>query len=352
MYGGIYVNKSDKFYLKQGRLELSMLDDENDDSSVVSGQNDQKGADEQFLFEHTKRRRQQRSSGIPKVKVNNDIYNTLHVMGQLLTKNEENSNNGLPIKKPVNTAKVQMIEQLANNVKVQDMTLPPMPSKEKRLQNVSITKADEIHETAVNISLGSSDKCSNMGSEEIASEERKWYKLEKEAELQDSVYDNRDEEVEDQTAKDENINQAQEEIDAIYDKALNELNDGEVFKQEAAINDEERCLEEEAEYDQIKAPIDERYSAEMEKTIQESYENITSHHLEGKQEIEAAKPGSLATNDVEEFQDLKSCQKQVDILVESFFDNRVPQYSFTKELKRHIEKHIKALKEQKTNFSN
>lgn len=350
------MNKSDKFYLKQGKLELSMLDDDDDDDDSFSASK-QKNLDDdsheqidtELLFPHTKRRRDSRVSNSPKVKVSSDIYNTLHVMGQLLTKNDDTTNS-LPVKKPVNAAKVQMIEQLASNVKVQDMTLPPMPSKEERLLNVSITSADEIRETGVDISLFSGGE----KNEEIRAENRNWYKLEKEADLQDAMYDEKGEAVR-ETVQPIETSSEKEAIDHSYVEAFNRLNENVVLDHQLVNEISEQQLEQQQEhtlYEEKAQEADERYSAEMEKTIKESYDSVSTHHIEGKKEIEAVADNRTNGNDVEEFQDSKQCQKDVDRIVESFFDSRVPQYSFTRDLKRHIEKHIRALKEEKTNFTN
>lgn len=95
---------SDKFYLKNGGLELSMLEDEDETPKGTS-----LPKVEVPKLQHTKRRREMKSPEQPKLKVTSEIYNTLQAMSQYLTRSED---------KPVNAAKAQLIEQVASTIKV------------------------------------------------------------------------------------------------------------------------------------------------------------------------------------------------------------------------------------------
>ena len=90
----------------------------------------------------------------------------------------------------------------------------------------------------------------------------------------------------------------------------------------------------------------------MEKVIEQSYEEIAKQSKEKVNMRECLPEEEEETETIREFVDQKHRQQNVDALVESFFNGRVPQYSFTKDLKRHIDKHINGIKERKTNFTN
>lgn len=64
------MNKFDKYYLKQGKLELSMLDE--DDEQI-----------EENEIHHKEDNREPREA---RIKLTDDIYNTLQTMGKFLTK--------------------------------------------------------------------------------------------------------------------------------------------------------------------------------------------------------------------------------------------------------------------------
>lgn len=88
------MNKSDKYYLKCGRLELSMLEDEDDVAEVVQNSN-KNGLLNKLEYKQTKqdekRREQQVAEIQTELKVSEDVYNTLHTMGKFLTGQEEMS---------------------------------------------------------------------------------------------------------------------------------------------------------------------------------------------------------------------------------------------------------------------
>lgn len=99
------MNKFDKYYLKEGKLELSILEEDIEENEYVvdelSSINPQKGRE-------------------PRIKLTEDIYNTLHTMGKLLTKED----NGLeemdealykqillPVKEQLAYQKVQKVQK-------------------------------------------------------------------------------------------------------------------------------------------------------------------------------------------------------------------------------------------------
>lgn len=73
---GETMNKFDKYYLRQGRLELSMLDEDDDkkieEKAILSSEED-----------HGVEARE------PRIRLTDDIYNTLQTMGKFLTEKEE-----------------------------------------------------------------------------------------------------------------------------------------------------------------------------------------------------------------------------------------------------------------------
>lgn len=355
------MNKSDKYYLKQGKLELSMLDDDDDEVFVATNGPAQKKVvnkvEEQRLFEHTKRLRDVKDNKQARVKVSQEIYSTLHTMGQYLTKNDDKEVNSLSAKKPMNAAKAQLIEQLASSVKVQDMTLPPMPSKEERLLSTSITRADEIIEKTVDISLsGKNNKQLQAYDEngEPQEEERKWYKLEKEAERQDDAID----EIEEESEEVEQSDRCRESLSLIEEGLKDDLVEEERLDPNTEREENAEEVESKA-YESVEMistedaiTYDQNYSDEMEKAIEQSYEEIAKQSREKVNIGECLPEEGEEHETISEFIDQKHRQQNIDALVDSFFNERIPQYSFTKDLKRHIDKHINGIKQRKTNFTN
>ena len=115
------MNKSDKYYMKQGKLELSMLDSDDDD---VILQSSEKNEDKRELFsdiefQHTRKIRDRRDSKTIRPQ---DIYSTLQSMGQFLVKSEE-----------ADIAKAQKLAKIGSTLKIEDMELPPR--KEEKVVN-------------------------------------------------------------------------------------------------------------------------------------------------------------------------------------------------------------------------
>lgn len=116
------MNKFDKYYLKKGKLELSILDeDEYGDKSEEAPSSVEKGI---LKVKGIKTKE-------PRVKLTQDIYNVLQTMGEFLTKPESES------EKTVSSAKAQRLEKIASSFKVQQIELPPM------LITSNANKADE-----------------------------------------------------------------------------------------------------------------------------------------------------------------------------------------------------------------
>ncbi|WP_054739000.1 hypothetical protein [Cellulosilyticum ruminicola] len=76
------MNKFDKYYLRQGRLELSMLD-EDDDKKVKEREKAILSLEEDNGVEARE----------PRIRLTDDIYNTLQTMGKFLTEKEEETVN-------------------------------------------------------------------------------------------------------------------------------------------------------------------------------------------------------------------------------------------------------------------
>ena len=109
------MNQSDKYYLKKGKLELSMLDEEEADYVAMPRRNSgQKGIELEHRKGFSKVSRTEQQKPQQTLKVSKEIYNTLHTMGQFLTK----------------------IEPQASS----------MPAKKDCLDSLSISKADQIKE--------------------------------------------------------------------------------------------------------------------------------------------------------------------------------------------------------------
>lgn len=72
------MNKFDKYYLRQGKLELSMLD-EDDDKKVEEKEKTILSSEEDHNVEARE----------PRIRLTDDIYNTLQTMGKFLTEKEE-----------------------------------------------------------------------------------------------------------------------------------------------------------------------------------------------------------------------------------------------------------------------
>ena len=328
------MNKSDKYYLKKGKLELSMLDEDDDfdDYSMKTNTrvNTRTKTMEERLSEldlqHTKRLRGAKktnsSNTISKVKVSKEIYSTLQAMGQYLTKADENGGNSLPVKKPINSAKAQMLEELASRVKVQDISLPPMPSQEERLKNTIITKADEIKEVSEDICLTSVKQEDNQ-SESVTKDCEQPLMAADEVSLYDEEID-----YTDRIAGSTSRVSGHEPIEQMS------LVSNEVIQSKS-----QEVIEEVEDY--IERNV--LYSPDMEKEVEKAYMHL--QELKGMPVTEDEMAAKRIKLPILEYKDEHCIQEEIDHLVESFFDRRVPQYSYIQDLKRHVDKHIKVLEQ-------
>lgn len=265
-----------------------MLEDDEDDDYVEEPSSAMKRRrrelEEQLNLEHTKRRRSINDKQ-SKIKVSKEIYTTLHTMGQYLTNNEEKGLTALPIKKPVNSAKAQLIEQLASTVKVQEIELPPIQRREENLTSTT------------------------------------------------------------------QVNQQEKNSEVIKREIIGTPKDNPIFKQKSRqeINSSRMQNGSMVQSANRKEEMPNRdYNAEMEKKVQMSYQNTYNKRInnrpiapdrqtEFKQE-QRAMP-------VEEFKEHKIKQQEIDHIVEGFFQGRVPQYAFNKDLKQHIDEQIRGIEQ-------
>lgn len=267
------MNKSDKYYLKKGKLELSMLDEGADEYVVESVRNsEQKDLFKDFEFEHTKRfkevHKKTQQKPQPTLKVNKDISYTLHTMGQFLTK-KDSQIGSMPTKKSMNSVKVQKLEQIASSIKVQEIESPFAITKENHLDTLGISKADQIKEVNEPINIQSVQ--SRQGDVEPI------------------------------------------QIEAFSDTRRidwNELQEMAVsldYRSQEAVLPMEECLK----------------MRTME--VEENF-NMLMHQSERESILD---------------------QNNIDNILASFFKPKEPQYAFSRELKKHIEKHIRAINDYK-----
>lgn len=84
------MNKSKGYYLKEGKLELSILDDEEDENRQIVPYRSRRGLLNQYESGRMRRRhKRHRKLSQPTLTVSKDVYNTLHAMGQFLTQKDE-----------------------------------------------------------------------------------------------------------------------------------------------------------------------------------------------------------------------------------------------------------------------
>ncbi len=126
------MSKFDKYYMKQGKLELSMLDEE--DEQIELGEESKSHLkkelfpDFELRFPHTKRLKQNKLSshllGGSKFKIGKDLTETLQNMGQILNKGNSDDANLPNPNKGMNALKVQKLEEIAGTLKVEEVKLP------------------------------------------------------------------------------------------------------------------------------------------------------------------------------------------------------------------------------------
>lgn len=322
------MNKSDKYYLKKGKLELSMLDDEENDYAVESvGKNETKDLFNNLEFEHTKRLREIRKKTQQRpqqaLKVSKDIYNTLHTMGQFLTKMEPQVPN-TPAKKNMNAAKVQKLEQIASSIKVQEIEIPPVINREDRLNSLHISKADQIKEINEAVHIHSADR-DQMEMEATQREVREVFSDTRRidaAELQEMAInlDYRSQEVENEQMAEQ----------------LSEGQDG--LDEEAKVKLDEALKRER----DIEAQIESSYKQVSEMAISNNEAALSMEECLKIRPIDTDNYLNTLANELEERSALD--QDNIDNILASFFQPKEPQYAFSRELKKHIERQIIAIK--------
>jgi len=84
------MNTSKKYYLNEGKLELSILEDYEDEKGQIIQLRSRRNITNQLGLNTTKRQHKKECGLVPpKLKVSKEVYNTLHTMGQFLTQTEE-----------------------------------------------------------------------------------------------------------------------------------------------------------------------------------------------------------------------------------------------------------------------
>lgn len=326
-----------------------MLDeDDNQDVLEPIESSQKKDLFRNLEFEHTKRLREVRQKPQQTLKVSKDIYNTLHTMGQFLTKMDMPQGANIPIKKSMTSAKAQKLEQIASSIRVQEIELPPTVTQEERMSVLSISKADEIKEMNQPIKLPIVEKekvlieqVENLGD----TKKINLAKLEAMAiELEYSRPEVQQEQMEQQiqvSQQEERIN-LEDEVQDFFS-----VNDEGIPK-----SYEEIELEKEERLDGISV-----WENDIEAQIEFSYKQVTQGILQDQDIVMSiedglrmkptegeGEPNSLS-NESEMRRTLD--QNSIDNIVSSFFESKQPQYAFSRELKKHIEKQITAIRNYK-----
>ena len=307
------MNKSDKYYLNKGKLELSMLDDDDDEiEQLNTPKTNPKDVLDQFEFEHTKRLRDKKKNVQPKIKVSKEIYSTLHTMGQYLTKAEEeqkvSENKNLGVKKNVNDAKTQMLEQVASTIKVQEVSLPPVVKRQQPSKDMEITRADDLTATGKDVA--------------IFIDKKQDQKTIQPDEVQSLVT------KENQAIKGEPILMNIEPI---------------ISEEEMAALLQEDLPEENGEADHISEEASDNIMPDDVK-LKDSLESESQDWLQENIQDEMHQEEWCAEN-MEDALNHRTQQSKIDNLLSHFFDSHKPQYGFQKELKQHIEEKIRAIRE-------
>lgn len=267
------MNKSDKYYLKKGKLELSMLDEGEDEYAVGPIRNsEQEDLFKEFEFEHTKRFREihkkTQQKPQPTLEISKDISYTLHTMGQFLTKKDFQIAS-IPTKKSMKLVKVQKLEQNASSINVQEIELPLAITKENHLDTLGISKADQIKEVNEPINIQSVESRKGDG-EPIQIE---------------AFSDTR----------------------RIDRNELQEMAASLDYRSQEAVLPMEECLK-------------------MSTIEGEENFNMLMHRSENNSILD---------------------QNNIDNILASFFKPKAHPYTFSRELKKHIEKHIRAINDYK-----
>lgn len=310
--GEIDMNKFDKYYFKKGKLELSMLEDEEHEDVGDLFKN--KGIEHTKRFAEVSEETQQKLEET--LKMNKDIYNTLHTMGKFLTKIEPQISN-VPSKKSMNLTKAQKLEEIASSIKVQKIELPPVTGKENALNALYISKADQIKGVRETVNIPSIDR-NQMKMESI------------QRQLRETFSDTR------------KIDTTKlEELAITLDYRRQQVKDQQIIK---PLSEEQEKVEEALKNERdIETQIESIYKEASQMAVLNN-EEIMKQCLKIKA-IEIEEPLNRIFNRSE--RDSLVEQENIDKIVSSFFKPTEQEYTAARELKEHIERHITAIKNYK-----
>ena len=389
------MNKSDKYYLKQGKLELSMLEDEEDELELRNSiqRPSKKDLFVDLEFPYSKRLKDNSLKTLrakePKLKVTKDISNTLHMMGQFLTKSDEGEIDPVkvvPPRRSINTAKAQKLEQIASTLKIQEVELPPrVIEKEEVVEKVSelssreetpfeslsgerlkekisvgIPNQEQLSEDALEARSVLKDEINTEINELLAEEkeleaysqtsrqEEQELQINKSAQIQEMVQEEiEQEEIEQKEIEQKEIEQKEIEQEEIEQKEIEqkEIEQEEIEEKEI---EQEEIEQEEIEQEEISAEeiIEDIKKETIEDVLDKNESKLSA--IERKMEQVYPNEGNLVDlekkNTIEEeivkenTKELK--QKDIDQIIKGFFGKSICQYPFAKELKKHIDKQI------------
>ncbi len=371
------MNKSDKYYLKQGKLELSMLEEDDEDLMSINtrSQLESKKALLDVEFPHSKRLKQTLTKE-PKLKVTQDIYNTLHTMGQLLVKADEPEtpavNKSTITKKVITSAKAQKLEQIASSLKIKNVEFPP---KDEEVSNtLGQGKNNSWQEQTILIPFSVEEE--NQQDERTSSEllmQNVPEKFEEERGQFDTQIIQLVPEEEDTTEKnivamEQSKNYAvnvmnQEEKFMTSILSIDSLMDSEQQKdaklQDSDLSHSEKNVYPEANTEQISSLTHQEKSIDQEASI-ERISDLT-HHEKSKyleENIQQIANMSQEKNTYKAQDILKEinfsntqldsdnelAQIKIDEIVNDYFKDVSSNYMYAKELKRHINKQIEAIR--------
>ena len=357
------MNKSDKYYLKQGKLELSMLEDEEDELELKNSI--QRPAKKDLFvdveFPHSKRLRDNSlktsRSKEPKLKVTQDIYNTLHTMGQFLAKSDEGEIESVKVvspKRSINAAKAQKLEQIASTLKIQEIELPPKTVE----KNETVEQGSEL------------SKKEEMPFESLSGErlkEKITVGIPKQEQLREEILETAEILRDEINAEINELLAEEKELETCSQSSMQE-EEGQPFKDSVQIEEviqeeviqEEVIQEEVIQEEVIQEEIVQEEIVQEEIVQEEIVQEVKNETLEGvfhneversaiEREIEQVYPSENDLVDkekkdrvvAENAKDLK--QNHIDEIIKSFFGKSTHQYPFAKQLKKHIDKQIASI---------
>ena len=347
------MNKSDKYYLKQGKLELSMLEDEEDELELRNSilRSSKKDLFVDVEFPHSKRLKDNTlktsRAKEPKLKVTQDIRSTLHTMGQFLAKSDEGEMDPVkvvPPRRSINTAKAQKLEQIASTLKIQEVELPPrVIEKEEVVEKVSeLSKRDETPFESLSgerlkekITVGIPNQ--EQLSEEVL-EAREVLRDEINTEISELLAEEKELEVCSQTNIQEEQEQQINKSVQIEETKHEEIKQEEIKQQQI---EQEEIRQEEIIEDIKKETLEEVLDKnDMKLSVIEA--KIGQVYPSESNLVDVEKKNIVEEKIVDEnAKELK--QKDIDQIIKGFFGKSIRQYPFAKELKKHIDKQISSI---------